>query len=118
MKIGAFGWGTHVPRSGNANRESKNRPCIVVGHHAGKFIVLFGQGEPKDGKRTESIDHRSEIGIKWGLHKMTYFHQPIELMPDDFVCKGCFATDSNPDADDIKDYDLWLAIKILAAPRR
>lgn len=119
MRVGAFGWGTHVPRSANPNRESKNRPCIVIGENRGKFTVLFGQSEPQDGKRKQEVDDKSAVGARWGLRNKTYFHQPVELMPDDFVCKGCFATDdSGPGSDHIRDYDLWLALRTLAAPRR
>jgi len=119
MKIGAFGWGTHEPKSGNANREAKTRPCIVVLQNAGRFLVLFGRSEPRaDWKRKVSVDPRSEVGMKWGLRQTTYFHQELAIMPGDFVCKGCFATDSDHDSDDIKDYDLWLEIRALVAPRR
>src|SRR5262249_52978645 len=117
------------PRSNNPNRESKVRPCVVVGEHKGKFFVVFGQSEPREGCRYEAVGHHGTLGTRWGLKNTTYLHATIELMPDDFECQACFLTDDARDGvpgeraggteqADVREYDLWLKIKALAAPVR
>jgi hypothetical protein len=119
VRVGAFGWGRHVPRSNNPNRESKVRPCVVVGERNGKFFVVFGQSEPREGYRYEPVGHHGALGARWGLKNTTYLHATIELMPDDFECKGFLLTDEGgSEQDDVREYDLWLRIKALAAPVR
>jgi hypothetical protein len=120
VRLGALGWGTHVPRGGNPNRESKIRAAIVVMENKGQFAVIFGRSEPYPGTRYELVSDQSAVGKVLDLREPTYFGGDIQLLPADFDVKGYFVTQLSPEgAKDpafVEEHDLWLRIRALAYP--
>ncbi|MFI5297218.1 MAG: hypothetical protein ACHREM_03900 [Polyangiales bacterium] len=120
MTLGAFGWGTHVPRSDNPSRESKYRPSVVVMQNGALFAVVFGQSQAEPGCRTESIGPADSVFSRWGLANETFFHATVELTPPDFAPWGVFVTNlaSATDPAASAEHDLWLRLRALAGSKR
>ena len=120
MRLGAFGWAMHFPRSSNENRVAKRRPCVVVMERGSRFVVLFGRSEPQH-PRNESISETSLVGRRWGLENETYFHaEPQLLTPEaSLECRGFFLTalpdGVAPDPDTVEAFDLWLRLRGLVS---
>lgn len=117
LRLGAFGWATHEPKSSNESRESKLRPCVVVLQSGKFFAVVFGRSEPFLNFPRVTISEQSDVGRRLGLRVPTHFQGEIALVPKDFECKGFFAIDPedvhSPDA--VKNDELWLQLRTLAS---
>lgn len=114
--LGSFGWATHSPRG--AGRDSKRRACVVIMQNAGWLICVFGRTEAKVHKRQEPVAADSALGLRLGLHHLTYFEAEPQLLPADFDPRGQFAVlrGDAGDEDTIVDDDLWLRLRGLGDP--
>lgn len=114
MKLGAFGWALHIPRSANENREAKRRPFVILMERSGQFIGVYGRSEPR-GERFVPVSEASVVGKRWGLSNETYFEAEISLLrPEhEFEPNGFFLTEPEDleDPDALEEYDLWIEFR-------
>jgi len=115
VRLGAFGWGMHEVR--DSRGESKRRAVVVVMENDGRFAVVFGRSDPPPGHRTVKVAPDGDVGRRMGLRNITHFTADVHLLPSDYEIRGYFAVQLGderlPDA--AAEYDLWLAIRGLAA---
>ena len=120
IRLGAFGWATHTPKSANESRAAKRRPCIVLRKNGAFFIVVFGRSERVHDGECVALEPSSEVGRRLRLTAVTYFEHEPALAPSDFESAGSFALAPDEIANPafVQDHDLWLEFLGLASPKK